>query len=430
MDYQMTEREREAFLKFAAGFPEDVRKGLTVFCDYVVNQVVIPYKIKNREFVVKVAETTAFSMTLVFHDVLIEDGRHPREILMTGIRGEKTAHGYRIYFKNGLITDGTAKESSFYFERITSKIELWNYNICTEPITIDEDKVPWRLINEPINAFIDKWNILGEQWLNTYEIENALFFKFLYLYLGWYLQPDTVIGYGRTSIRYNKELQEVCALPKPVLRAAKRVFVLCQWEDLVKLADNYEAEPYAFFEAWVYKITHKEGRFLFDLLKEILDKCCRNYSRPGQVLAICAGSHSMMKGMLDNLFKNRGWFGHYPIYSYRAKPKFIETNTVYERKYTYINEKKKTVLIRFVESVHDGGMQIAAVSGSILSRDKNEKTLLNDALYGYFSDGGRREAHVIEQCFITESMTKEELSRQVTLFFKQCIDKGGLRNLQ
>ena len=36
MDYQMTEQERVSFLKFAADFPEDVRKGLAVFCDYVI----------------------------------------------------------------------------------------------------------------------------------------------------------------------------------------------------------------------------------------------------------------------------------------------------------------------------------------------------------------------------------------------------------
>ena len=79
MDYQMTEQERVSFLKFAADFPEDVRKGLAVFCDYVIGRAVIPYKIKNREFVVRVADTAAFSITLTFHEVLIEDGRHPRK---------------------------------------------------------------------------------------------------------------------------------------------------------------------------------------------------------------------------------------------------------------------------------------------------------------------------------------------------------------
>ena len=34
-----------------------------------------------------------------------------------------------------------------------------------------------------------------------------------------------------------------------------------------------------FLRPWVYKITHKEGRFLFDLLRDILEKCCRNYPR-------------------------------------------------------------------------------------------------------------------------------------------------------
>lgn len=422
MDYQMTEQERVSFLKFAADFPEDVRKGLAVFCDYVVGRAVIPYKIKNREFVVRVADTAAFSITLTFHEVLIEDGRHPREILMTQVRGQKTAHGARIYFKNALAPEGLVKESSFYFESVTAKIELWNYNLSTVPIDLKADKVPWRLVAERINAFMDKWHILGDGFFNTYEKNSALFFNFLYLYLGWYLHEDTVIGYGRTNVRYDKTLQEICYLEPQVRKAARDVFVQCQWDDMLLLLDNYETDAYAFFEAWVYKITYKDGRGLFDFVCDLLDKCCRNYSRMGSVLSIYAGSHSMMKSMLDNLFKNRGWFGHYPSYSYIERPKFIETNTVYERKYTYINEKKKTVFLRFLESVHDGGIQIAAVEGSILSREHSEKTMPGDALYAYFSDGGRRAAHMIEEVFITENMAKEELSRQVTLFFKKCMD--------
>lgn len=144
MDYQMTEREREAFLKFAADFPEDVRKGLTVFCDYVVGQAVIPYKIKNREFIVRVADTAAFSITLVFQDVLIEDGRHPREILMTQVARPKDDAWQRVFTsKMHLAPEGPVKESSFYFEHVTAKIELWNYNLSTAPINLQSDKVPW-----------------------------------------------------------------------------------------------------------------------------------------------------------------------------------------------------------------------------------------------------------------------------------------------
>ena len=59
--------------------------------------------------------------------------------------------------------------------------------------------------------------------------------------------PETEIGYGRTSIKYDRSLEEICHLTKPVLRAAKRVFLLCQWEELAHLADHYEEDPYAFF---------------------------------------------------------------------------------------------------------------------------------------------------------------------------------------
>lgn len=422
---KMIEQERQAFLDFAAGFSDEVSKVLTIFYDFIVGKAVISYKIKNRDFVIRVAETTAYELTLTFHGVLIEDGRHPREILMTAVRGEKLEQGYRLRFINGLVTEGVIKESAFTFEDVSARIRLWNYNFSTVPFTADTDKIPWRLICEPIDAFVDKWQVLGEDSLNEYEIEYAVLFQFLHIYIGLYLHPETRIGYGRTSITYDRDLIDRCILSKRMLMAAKRLFTSCEWTELAALLENYEEHKRAFFEAWAYKITRKEGRILYDYLKEMIDRCCRDYPRMNVLLPIYAGNHSYVKETLEELFKSRGFKGTFPNYVYKDRPKFIETSQVYERKYTYVNEKQKVVLYSFIESVVDGGILIYAVRGCVLSKDRTERQFLNDALYCYFTDGGRRSAKLTEHLFITPEMTREEIKQSIVEFFRKCISTGA-----
>lgn len=418
------ELRRQKFLDFADHFDDDVKSGLTVFYDFVVNKLAIPYKIKNKEFSVMAADTPAFSLELLFHNVIIEDGRHPREILMTDVRGEavktEDATGrYRIRFINGLVTEGIIKESSFTFDHLTVHLHFWNYNFSTYPFSVDTDKVPWRLIFEPAASFMQKWQMLGEYGLNTYEIENATTLQFLYTYLGLYLDDETSVGYGKSSVVYDKELLDQYILSKRMRLAAKRLFDLCQWQDMVDLLEDYDGDPRGFFEAWVLKITGKEGRILFDNVNQILEHCTREYPRRRELLAIYAGNRSLVRDLLDTMFESKGYVGTYPVYSKKDVPKFIETSFVYERKYTYINEKQKIRMFTFIESIVDGGLQICAVDGTVLMRDANEKTFVNSAMYCYFADGGRRSARVTEGIYITPEMTRETLREDVAAFFNQ-----------
>jgi len=422
------ESRRKDFLAFAGGFQEDVKNGLTVFYDHVVNRLTIPYKIKNREFSVLAADTAAFTLELLFHNVIIEDGRHPREILMTDVRGEcvkrdDAADGYRIRFINGLVTEGIIRESSFTFDSLTVHLHFWNYNFCTYPFSVDTDKVVWRLIYEPAAALMYKWQMLGEQGLNENEIENATAFQFLYTYLGLYLDEETYIGYGKSSVIYDKELVSRFILSKRMRLAARKLFEMCQWQDMMDLLAGYETDPDGFFEAWVRKITNKEGRILFDCVSGIIERCTRDYSRRNDLLPVYAGNRSFVRDLLDRMFESKGYKGTYPTYLCQDRPKFIETSFVYERKYTYINEKKKIKIITFIESVVDGGLQLTAVEGTVLTRDGSEKTFLNNALYCYFTDGGRRNAVVRESLFMTADMKQDDLREDVGAFFKQIVSK-------
>ena len=416
--------ERENFLNFAGHFQEDVKCGLTVFYDHVVNKLSVPYKIKNKEFSVFAADTPAFSLELQFHNVIIEDGRHPREILMTCVRGEcindHSATGkYRIRFINGLVTEGMIKESSFTFDELTVHLHLWNYNFSTYPFSVDTDKVPWRLIYEPAASLMQKWQMLGESGLNENEIENATTFQFLYTYLGLYLDSETYVGYGKSSVVYDKALIDRCVLSKRMRLAAKKLFETCHWKDMETLLENYEDNIRGFFEAWVLKITNKEGRILFDCVSEMIERCTRDYPRRKDLLPLYAGNRSFVRDILDTMFESRGYKGSYPVYVLKDKPKFIETSFVYERKYTYINEKQKVRMITFIESIVEGGLQISAVDGTMLVRDGSEKTFLNNALYCYFTDGGRRSARMKESLYITPEMSREDLREDIAAFFKQ-----------
>lgn len=76
-------------------------------------------------------------------------------------------------------------------------------------------------------------------------------------------------------------------------------------------------------------------------------------------------------------------------------------------------------MITFIESIVEGGLQISAVDGTMLVRDGSEKTFLNNALYCYFTDGGRRSARMKESLYITPEMSREELREDIAAFFKQ-----------
>ena len=86
-------REEEAFHGFVQQFNKEEQKVLWAFYRELVGKRKIPYKIRERNFVVNVQMTQGFVIDIEFQDVLIEDGRHPKEILMESLRGERLNNG-------------------------------------------------------------------------------------------------------------------------------------------------------------------------------------------------------------------------------------------------------------------------------------------------------------------------------------------------
>lgn len=412
---------RQAFLNFVQNFEEEVRKPLMVFYDYVAEYQAIPYKIKNKSFTIPVADSQSMTMELVFDNVIIEDGRHPMEIMMTRLRGEKTEDAtgtYRITFVNGLVTDGTAKESSFTFDQVHAEVKLWNYNFNTYPFSAESDKIPWRLVFEPISSFMYKWERLGEEGLCSEEIRLATTWQFLYTYIGLYLDQETFVGYGKTAIGYDRELILENRLNARMQLAAKKIFEQLGWTELIHLLEHYEEDAEGLFKAWVLKLAGEDGQQLYDLIREMLTNCTINYPKHRNLLPIYAGRRSFVKGVLDDLFAAHGYDGHYPSYRKKLQPNFIETSFVYERKYTYMNEKIKYHLVDFVESVVDDGLQVNALSGHVLYRDAAEADSLKGALNCYFANDGRKRVEITEGLYVFGRSEEEELKADIYAFFK------------
>lgn len=146
-------------------------------------------RIKNRILHVDVLSTPAMSLELDFADVLIEDGRHPREILITHLSGEcfertETVKGengaeekvsvpyYRLSFVNGLSEGPYQAERGVLLSLEVCKValHLYNYDSAMEPLDVDADKLPWRILMHPLKAMLEKAQILGVESLDKDEL--------------------------------------------------------------------------------------------------------------------------------------------------------------------------------------------------------------------------------------------------------------------
>ena len=154
---------------FARFYTGSNRQAILLFGKLVESRQVIPYKIRNKDFSIEVASTTAFTLNLVFHNVLIEDGRHPAEIMMDNIRIERGDGIFRLKFNNILKQEEPPKVSSFVFDSLESATLLWNYNFYTQELLPGSQKIPWCLLDEPMRALLGKATYLGGDFLNEYE---------------------------------------------------------------------------------------------------------------------------------------------------------------------------------------------------------------------------------------------------------------------
>lgn len=396
--------------QFARFYTGTNRQAVILFEKLVSEHRVIPYRIRNKDFSVEVAATTAFTLQLVFHNVLIEDGRHPAEIMMDNIRIERGDGIFRLKFNNILKSEEPLKESSFVFEYLDSATVLWNYNFYTVELYRGIQKVPWCLLDEPMRALLGKSEALGKDSLNEYEKKILPAVSFLDVIFDVFLNENTKIAYGRSNIYYDKELLEAMTFNDAQKRAGIELMEHFGWLELKEMFECFDEDKESFFKHFIRFLTQKDGKTLYTWLKCNFSAATSEYPRLKQVLPVYAGNHRIITTCVDKVLKDCGFEGTYPDYRKEKKAAFIETSFVYERKYTYLNEKKKLELISFVESIVNGCLTVTAVCGTILGKKKTDiyDTAMT-AIDGCFTEQGWRSCEVHSVLTIDPDMSEEQV---------------------
>ena len=380
---------------FARFYTGSNRQAILLFGKLVESRQVIPYKIRNKDFSIEVASTTAFTLNLVFHNVLIEDGRHPAEIMMDNIRIERGDGIFRLKFNNILKQEEPPKVSSFVFDSLESATLLWNYNFYTQELLPGSQKIPWCLLDEPMRALLGKATYLGGDFLNEYEKKILPTVQFLDVIFSVFLHEDTKIAYGRSNIYYDKEVLDAMVFSESQKKAGITLMEHFGWLESKQSFLHIDEDKDGFFKSFVRQLTQKEGKTLYTWLKSNLSAATSEYPRLKQVLPVYAGNHRIICTCIDKIMHDCGFEGSYPDFRKEKKAAFIEISQVYERKYTYLNEKKKLELLSFVESIVNGCLTVTAIQGTILGRRKTDiyDTAMT-AIDGCFTEQGRRRCQV------------------------------------
>ncbi len=437
-------KEQAEYKEFVMQFEGEERQALQGLTEYVMGQKKIPYKIKNRCLHIDVLNTPAMSLELDFEDVLIEDGRHPREILMTHLSGEsfektesvKCEDGhtedvkrqcYRLNFINGL-SEGPyqTKESSFVFSGVKGALHLYNYSSYREPVDVDSDKLPWRLLMHPLKSVLEKAQILGIESLDPDEISVLPVICVFYELIQFYLAPSTVAGIGRSLISFDEEIAQNFAFSQEDIDAVCDYLSQYGMDELVEWLRKAISDRMMFCRYWIQFASMKKAEPLYKVLQSMLEQCSRYYERHPLPLA-CRKYHSVARRVLNEYFGRRKWRGEFPSF-HRVEPsEFLEVSNVYRKMYTYINEKSKAYYVDFIEAVTEQSYCITAVAGYILLRD-GEDAKDYSAVHGYFLDGGRRNSHIVGQITIDNTMNTEQMMELLNAMMRDVEEELHLAN--
>ena len=404
-------REEEAFHEFVQQFNKEEQKVLWAFYRELVGKRKIPYKIRERNFVVNVQMTQGFVIDIEFQDVLIEDGRHPKEILMESLRGERLNNGrYRFTFLNrqGLLEGQEPKESAFSFASFKARMRMWDYSVHTMPLNGESKGMPWNLIHETMNSIDQKRAVLGENALNDHEMKVLEIFDFLCPYLQLYLHPMTKIGFGKSTVLYTSSAFDA-GLEKSAMRNASAFFDGLGMKRLSGLFLNGECNDRDLVQELLYTMSSMKGNIIFRTLKQLIDACGKNYPGLYEYDKEMEKFHFYVKEKIQKIFAEHEWVGTYPSYMIKVEPNFVEVSNVYKRQYTYLNEKAKFIYFDFVESVVDGELCVTPVTGMILPKNTNIDYRKRSSLDCFFYDGGRRNGAIITDLAISESMGINEV---------------------
>ncbi len=406
--------EEADYAAFISAFDPQTGKSLDGLLEHVVGKKVIPYKIKNKCLHIDVIDTPAMIMNLDFENVLIADGRHPKEILMTHLSGDlQVREGaeddltmgrplYRIDFVNGLTDEPyQTKISSFVFDRVTGSTNLYNYAGFRFPVSVDADKLPWRLLFQAFDAVIAKIRVLGLDCLNAREMENLTMICVFYELIRFYLEEETVVAAAKSQIRFNPETAEFAFSREDV----KSVCDVLIDNGLSDLADHLHAsfdDLPDFCLYWILYASTKKSEDLYKMLTAMIHSCAAGYKSHPLPLT-CRKYHVVVRRKLNDYFSSHKWEGEFPFFRKKIEPQFLETSSVYTKTYTYINEKRKAYYVDFIEATTDKEYVVTAVLGFVLLQNKEDERDFW-AMRNYFTDGGRRNARIMGQVVIDPSM--------------------------
>lgn len=408
----------EAFHQFVQQFNMAEQKVLWAFYRELVGKRKISYKIKERKFIVNIQMTQSFSMDVEFQDVLIEDGRHPKEIFMESLRGERLSNGrYRLTFLNRLgLADGQEpKESSFSFSSVKGDIRMWDYKVHTMPLKNETKGMPWNLIYEALGAIDLKRCFLGEDVLNDHEIKALKIYDFLCPYLQLYLDPMTKIGFGKSTVLYTSSAFNA-GLEMTTMKQAAVFFDGLGMKRLSGLFLKGECNDRELIQELLYTMYSIKGNIIYRTLKQLIDACGKDYPGLYEYDRDMRKFHAYIKEKIQKIFTEHGWSGTYPSYMMKVEPNFVEVSNVYKRQYAYLNEKAKFIYFDFVETITDGELCVIPVTGMILPKNANIDYRKRSGLECFFFDGGRRNGAIIEDLAVSESMTVNEIRCKMKQF--------------
>ena len=402
----------ENFHRFVQQFHTEEQKVLLAFYRELVGKRKIPYKIKDRNFLVNVQMSQGFAINVEFQDVLIEDGRHPKEIFMENLRGERLDDGrYRLSFTNRLASAGEGqapKESAFSFSSFRGGVRLWNYHVHTLKLESNSIGLPWNLVYETLEAIEQKRQVLGDTFLNVYEQEALKIFKFLRPYLQLYLSPATKIGFGRSTVLYDSDSME-WSLDSAGMESGAKFFEGLGLRRLAGCFAKNKCNDKELIQELLYTLRTLKGNIIFKTLNHLIEECGREQQGLYESDRDMSNFRSYIREKLQKVFSDHGWKGSYPSYMAVSQPDFIEVSSVYKRQYAYLNEKMKFIYFDFIESIVDGQYYITPITGMILPKNTNIDYRKCTSMDCFFLDGGRRNGAVFGDLTISEGMTLKEI---------------------
>lgn len=402
----------EDFHQFVQQFHIEEQRVLLAFYRELVGKRKIPYKIKDRNFSVNVQMCQGFAVDVEFQDVLIEDGRHPKEIFMDSLRGERLEDGrYRLSFVNRLapLSEGQAlKESSFSFSSLRGGVRLWDYHVHTLSLGKDTAGLPWNMIYETFMAIEQKRDVLGMNYLNVSEQKALAIFRFMRPYLQLYLQPTTKIGFGKSTVLFDHE-KVVWGLDKKLQEQAAEFFAGLGLRRLASGFSKEAGENKEFIRELLYTMRSLKGNSIYRALSGLIQDCGREHRGLNESDEDMNMFRSYVRERINKVFLEHGWKESYPSYAAVAEPNFVEVSSIYRKQYAYLNEKIKFLYFDFVESIVDNQYHITTLSGMILPKNSNIDYRKCTSMDCFFLDGGRRNGAVIEDLVFKESMSRKEI---------------------